>query len=223
MGLIDKDDAIVWNLKASGAADRIFVNNQLAVGTTNPTNAFQVNENANVKVSVDLTGSDLMTVNGNLVATNVIVTDQMSFGSNLVIDGIASNVIVVEGGIKASNICLGSNVVISSIGEGGNASNTYPNNVAVFTGNVTVDGGMYIYGNTRMVGNLFVEEQATYQRIVNLIIADTTIVFGEGNDGTAEPMLLYTHDEDESNIGFGFKDGARGKEMALFQTAPVVH
>ena len=70
-----------------------------------------------------------------------------------------------------------------------------------------------------MVGNLFVEEQATYQRIVNLIIADTTIVFGEGNDGTAEPMLLYTHDEDESNIGFGFKDDGRpgvGKEMALF-------
>ena len=43
----------------------------------------------------------------------------MSFGSNLVIDGIASNVIVVEGGIKASNISLGSNVIISDIGEGG--------------------------------------------------------------------------------------------------------
>ena len=51
---IDKDDDIVWNLKASGAADRIFVNNQLSVGTTNPTNAFQINENANVKVNVDL-------------------------------------------------------------------------------------------------------------------------------------------------------------------------
>ena len=34
-------------------------------------------------------------------------------------------------------------------------------------------------------------------------------------------MLLYTHDEDESNIGFGFKDDGRpgiGKEMALFRT-----
>ena len=34
-------------------------------------------------------------------------------------------------------------------------------------------------------------------------------------------MLLFTHDEDESNIGFGFKDDGRpgtSKEMALFRT-----
>lgn len=218
---MDKDSDFVIDLKAAGRADRMFINNQLSIGTTNPTNAFQIDKDGLSKVIVDISGRDLMTVNGNLVATNVIVTDQMSFGSNLVIDGIASNVIVVEGGIKASNICLGSNVVISSIGEGGNASNTYPNNVAVFTGNVTVDGGMYIYGNTRMEGNLFVREQATYERVVNLIVADTTIVFGQGNDGTMEPMLLYTHDEDDSNIGFGFKNDGRGIpgfEMALFRT-----
>ena len=218
---IDKDATHVFDLQASGKADRIFINNQLSIGTTNPTKAFQVNDGDINKVSIDLTGSDLMTVNGNLVATNVIVDNRMNFGSNLIIDGKQSNVIIVTGGIKASNISLGSNVIISDTGLGGAASSQYPNNVAVITGNVTIDGGMYIYGNTRMVGNLFVEEQATYQRIVNLIIADTTIVFGEGNDGTAEPMLLYTHDEDESNIGFGFKDDGRpgiGKEMALFRT-----
>ena len=215
---IDKDDTHVFDLKASGRADRIFINNQLAVGTTNPTNAFQVNDGASQKVIVDLSGRDLMTVNGNLVATNVIVNDKLTFGSNLTIDGFASNVITVNGGMKTSNLSVGSNVFISDVGHN---SVDYPNNVAVITGNVTIDGGLYIYGNTRMVGNLFVEEQATYQRVVNLIIADTTIVFGEGNDGTAEPMLLFTHDEDESNIGFGFKDDGRpglGKEMALFRT-----
>ena len=218
---IDKDATHVFDLQASGKADRIFINNQLSIGTTNPTKAFQVNDGDINKVSIDLTGRYLMTVNGNLVATNVIVDNRMNFGSNLIIDGKQSNVIIVTGGIKASNISLGSNVIISSIGLGGAASIEYPNNVAVITGNVTIDGGLYIYGNTRMVGNLFVEEQATYQRVVNLIIADTTFVFGEGNDGTAEPMLLYTHDEDESNIGFGFKDDGRpgiGKEMALFRT-----
>jgi len=218
---MDKDSDFVIDLKAAGRADRMFINNQLSIGTTNPTKAFQIDNNGLSKVTVDITGRDLMTVNGNLVATNVIVNDQMSFGSNLVVDGFASNVIVVEGGIKAANICLGSNVVLCAIGEGGNASNTYPNNVAVFTGNVTVDGGMYIYGNTRIEGNLFVREQATYERVVNLIVADTTILFGEGNDGTMEPMLLYTHDEDDSNIGFGFKQDGRGVpgfEMALFRT-----
>jgi hypothetical protein len=214
---IDKDDAIVWNLKASGAADRIFVNNQLSVGTNNPTNAFQINENANVKVNVDLTGRDLMTVNGNLVATNVIINDQLTFGSNLLMDGTASNILVVSGGMKTEKLSLGSNVIITdSDANGGSAE--YPNNVAVITGNVTVDGGMYIYGNTRLYGNLYVAETATYERVVNLVVADTTITFGEGNDGTKEAMLLFTHDEDESNVAFGFRTGARGKEMALFQT-----
>jgi len=214
---IDKDDAIVLNLKASGVADRIFVNNQLAIGTTNPTNSFQVNDGDTNKVNIDLSGKDLMTVNGNLVATNVIINDLLSFGSNLVIDGTASNIITINGGMKTSNLSLGSNVIINDSDANGGSSE-YPNNVAVITGNVTIDGGMYIYGNTRMYGNLYVAETATYERVVNLIVSDTTITFGEGNDGTKEPMLILTHDEDESNIAFGFKTGARGKEMALFRT-----
>ena len=217
---IDKDDAIVWNLKASGAADRIFINNQLSVGTTNPTNAFQINNGANVKVNVDLSGRDLMTVSGNLVATNVIVTDKLTFGSNgsnVTIDGLASNIITVRGGMKTSKLSVGSNVIISDSDYNGGSAE-YPNNVAVITGNVTVDGGMYIYGNTRMNGNLYVAETVTYERIINLIVADTTITFGEGNDGSLEPMLIFTHDETKSNIAYGFRTGDRGKEMALFQT-----
>ena len=41
---IDKDATHVFDLKASGKADRIFINNQLSIGTTNPTKAFQVND-----------------------------------------------------------------------------------------------------------------------------------------------------------------------------------
>jgi hypothetical protein len=212
---IDKDDTIVFDLQARGKASRFFVDDQLAVGTTNPTKAFQVNDGVTRKVDIDIVGRDLMTVSGNLVATNVIVENQLTFGSNLIIDGTTSNIITVNGGMKTSNLSIGSNVIISDVGGG---SAEYPNNVAVITGNVTVDGGMYIYGNTRMLGNLFVAEQATYERIVNLVISDTTIVFGEGNDGTNEPMLLLTHDQNESNIAFGFRTGDRGKEMALFRT-----
>lgn len=212
---IDKDDTIVFDLQARGKASRFFVDDQLAVGTTNPTKAFQVNDGVTRKVDIDIVGRDLMTVSGNLVATNVIIENQLTFGSNLIIDGVSSNIITVNGGMKTSNLSVGSNVIISDVGGG---STEYPNNVAVITGNVTVDGGMYIYGNTRMLGNLFVAEQATYERIVNLVISDTTIVFGEGNDGTNEPMLLLTHDQNESNVAFGFRTGDRGKEMALFQT-----
>jgi hypothetical protein len=215
---IDKDDTIVFDLQARGKASRFFVDNQLAVGTTNPTKAFQVNDGATRKVDIDLTGRDLMTVSGNLVATNVIVNDKLTFGSNLIVDGLSSNIITVNGGMKTSNLSVGSNVIITEIGQGGGGSAEYPNNVAVLTGNVTVDGGMYIYGNTRMYGNLYVAEQVTYQRIVNLVIDNTTFVMGRGNDGTNEPMLLLTHDQNESNIAFGFRTGDRGKEMALFRT-----
>jgi hypothetical protein len=215
---IDKDDTIVFDLQARGKASRFFVDDQLAVGTTNPTKAFQVNDGATRKVDIDIVGRDLMTVSGNLVATNVIVENQLTFGSNLIIDGTSSNIITVNGGMKTSNLSVGSNVIITEIGLGGGGSADYPNNVAVLMGNVTVDGGMYIYGNTRMLGNLYVAEQATYERIVNLVISDTTIVFGEGNNGTNEPMLLLTHDQNESNVAFGFRTGDRGKEMALFQT-----
>ena len=53
---IDKDDSIVFDLQASGKASRFFADNQLAVGTTNPTNAFQINSGATPKVVVDLVG-----------------------------------------------------------------------------------------------------------------------------------------------------------------------
>ena len=222
---IDKDDEIVFDLKAAGSADRMFINNQLSIGTTNPINAFQVDSGGQTKVNIDISGKDLMTINGNLVATNVIVTDQLSFASNLVIDGVASNIVTINGSMKTSNLSVGSNVIITEIGRGGGGSVEYPNNVAVFTGNVTIDGGMYIYGNTIMKGNLFVQEQATYERVVNLIVADTTIVFGQGNDGTMEPMLLYTHDEDDSNIGFGFKNDGRPSQVLrwLYLEPRVVH
>jgi len=100
---IDKDDTIVFDLQARGKASRFFVDNQLAVGTTNPTKAFQVNDGDTRKVDIDLTGRNLMTVSGNLVATNVIIEDQLTFGSKLIIDGLASNIITVNGGMKRKN------------------------------------------------------------------------------------------------------------------------
>ena len=46
----------------------------------------------------------------------MIVNDQLSFASNLVIDGVASNIITVNGGMKTSNLSVGSNVIITDRG-----------------------------------------------------------------------------------------------------------
>src|SRR5210317_2317508 len=68
---IEDTDEIVLDLKGRGKAERFFVENQLAIGTTNQTRAFQINSGETTKVAIDLEGRDLMTVNGNLVATSV--------------------------------------------------------------------------------------------------------------------------------------------------------
>ena len=41
---VDETDTIVVDLKGRGKAERFFIENQLAIGTTNPTKAFQVNK-----------------------------------------------------------------------------------------------------------------------------------------------------------------------------------
>ena len=102
---MDKDDAIVFDLRDRGRASRFFVDEQLAVGTTNPTKVFQVNSGDTVKVDIDLTGRDLMTVSGNLVATNVIIENNLvTPGSNLIISAVSSNVLSINGGTKTSNL-----------------------------------------------------------------------------------------------------------------------
>ena len=102
---VDETDTIVVDLKGRGKAERFFIENQLAIGTTNPTKAFQVDSGDTTKVAIDLTGRDLMTVSGNLVATNVIISDRLTTsGANLAIKETNSNVVTIIGGIKTSNV-----------------------------------------------------------------------------------------------------------------------
>ena len=215
---IDPDDVIVFDLKERGRASRFFVDNQISIGTTNPTKTFQINSGEDLKFNIDLLSKDLVTINGNVaVNSNIILTNDLKSsdtGSNLIMGGLNSNVISVKGNVAttnlfaSSNITVGSNVFLSDRGS----------NVAVMKGNVTVNGGMYVYGNTRIVGNLYVAEGIKYESVLNLAIRNSTIVFGEGNNGSNEPTLLFTHDNTKSNVAIGFIAGDRGKELAVFQT-----
>src|SRR5210317_746195 len=51
---IDEDATHVIDLKSSGRASRWFVDNQISIGTTNPTNAFQINSGGQTKVAIDI-------------------------------------------------------------------------------------------------------------------------------------------------------------------------
>ena len=203
---IDENDTIVFDLKSRGRASRFFVDNQLGIGTTNPTKAFQVTD----KVNIDLTGRDLMTVSGNLVASNLIVTDRfITAGSNLSIKETNSNVITVVGGIKPSNLSVGSNVSFTDQGS----------NVAKIMGNVYQEGYLNVVGNIAVTGNITITETATYIATQDLRVANVVIHSGFGNDVLSrETAFVMTPGTGYSNVALGFVAGNRGREMAFFQT-----
>jgi hypothetical protein len=206
---MDTDDTIVFDLKERGRASRFFVTNQLAVGTTNPTKAFQVNSGATRKVDIDLTGRNLMTVSGNLVSTNVIVNDKLTLGSKIVVDSLASNVISVVGAIQSSNVNVGSNIAFSDEGS----------NVAIINGNVFQNGYLNLVGNISVTGNITVSETATYIAAQDLRVANVVIHSGFGNGVLSrETAFVMTPGVGYSNVAVGFVGGARGREMAFFQT-----
>ncbi len=207
---VDETDTIVLDLKGRGKAERLFIENQFAIGTTNPTKAFQVNSGDTRKVDIDLTGRDLMTVSGNLVATNVIVTDRLiTSGANLSIKETNSNVITVVGGIKTSNLSVGSNVGI--FGQG--------SNVMMLKGNVYQEGYLNLVGNIAVTGNITVSETATYIATQDLRVANVVIHSGFGNDVLSrETAFVMTPGTGYSNVALGFVAGNRGREMAFFQT-----
>jgi hypothetical protein len=207
---VDETETIIVDLKGRGKAERFFIENQLAIGTTNPTKAFQVDSGGSTKVTIDLTGRDLMTVNGNLVATNVIVSDRLTTsGANLSISGTSSNVITVVGGIKTSNVSVGSNVGIFDQGS----------NVMMLKGNVYQEGYYNLVGNIVVKGNISVTETATYISTQDLRVANVVIHSGFGNDVLGrETAIVMTPGAGYSNIALGFVTGDRGREMAFFQT-----
>jgi hypothetical protein len=209
---VDETDTIILDLKGRGKAERLFVENQLAIGTTNPTKAFQVNSGDTRKVDIDLTGRDLMTVSGNLVATNVIVSDRLiTSGANLSIKETNSNVITVVGGIKASNISVGSNVGIFREGS----------NVMMLKGNVYQEGYLNLVGNIFVKGNVTVSETATYIATQDLRVANVVIHSAFGNEVLSrETAFVMTPGglSGFSNVALGFVGGDRGREMAFFQT-----
>lgn len=223
---MDKDDTIVFDLKERGRASRFFVDNQLAVGTTNPTKAFQVDSGGSNKVNIDLVGKDLMSVSGNLVSTNVIVNQILtSPGSNIVIDHTSTDVITVVGRttttnlVATSNLDVGSNVLFFNEGA----------NVGIISGNVTIippadspDGTiayLRVLGNVEINGNITVTDTATYAKQENLIVADSIILMGDGNEGTAETGILMHQDTGVSNVAIAFIPGDNPhSEMAIFRT-----
>lgn len=211
---MDENDTIVVDIKGRTRSERVFVDEQLAVGTTNPTKAFQVTD----KVLIDIVGRDLLTVNGNTVSTNVIVTDTFSSAPtnpNVVIRNFGSNVVSIYGNTFAHNVSI-----VHNLDVGPNVHfDGYGSNIMTLQGNVSIShGDVKITGNLIVDGNVAVSELGTYTLIKNLVVSNTVVQLGPGNDGTKDMGIIMNEKESEkANVVFAYK-GSTNQEFVLGRT-----
>ena len=199
---MDVNDSIILDVKGRSKSDRLFVDSQLAVGTTNPTKAFQVQD----KFLVDVVGRDLLTVNGNVFTGNLYVKDQFTTAitqPNVTIKNIGSNLITVHGNAYAHNVS-----VVHNLDVGPNVHiNGYGSNVMSIFGNVEIaKGDVQLTGNLIVFGNVAVSELGEYTLIENLVVSNTVIQMGVGNDGSRDAGIIMNENEaSKSNLIFGYK------------------
>ena len=152
--------------------------------------------------SIDTSRQDLVIVNGNVVATNVFVSDTLKTSSGtFLIDQNASNVLKISGNTFSSNATIGTQLVVGSEVTAGTDAN-----VAIFkNGNVVVqDGFLRIIGDVDITGNLAITEIPDYTSVNNLVVSNAVIQMGTGNNGTYDTAVLMVDQPGASNIFLGY-------------------
>src|SRR5210317_2524679 len=162
-------------------------------------NNFQVGVN---DFSIDTSRQDLVVVNGNVVATNVFISDTLKTSSGtFLIDQNASNVLKISGNTFSSNLSVGTQLIVGS-----EVAASTDSNVAVFkNGNVVVqDGFLRIIGDVDISGNLAITEAPDYTSVNNLVVSNAVIQMGTGNNGTYDTALLMVDQPNEANLFVGY-------------------
>jgi hypothetical protein len=162
-------------------------------------NNFQVGVN---DFSIDTSRQDLVVVNGNVVATNVFISDTLKTSSGtFLIDQNASNVLKISGNAFSSNLSVGTQLIVGS-----EVAASTDSNVAVFkNGNVVVqDGFLRIIGDVDITGNLAITEIPDYTSVNNLVVSNAVIQMGTGNNGTYDTAVLMVDQPGASNIFLGY-------------------
>lgn len=152
--------------------------------------------------SIDTSRQDLVIINGNVVATNVFISDTLKTSSGtFLIDQNASNVLKISGNTFSSNATIGTQLTVGSEVTADTGAN-----VAVFkNGNVVVqDGFLRIIGDVDITGNLAITEIPDYTSVNNLVVSNAVIQMGTGNNGTYDTAVLMVDQPGASNIFLGY-------------------
>ena len=213
-GEITADEIQVANLKITGEltstsdttqfAGTTNVNRltatQVGIGTDNPINDFQIGTN---DLIVNRTVQNLVTVQGNVVSTNVFATDTFkTTNDKFLVDATASNVLTIDGNVASTNATITKQLTVGTGVTAGTDSN-----VAVFeNGNVVVrDGFLRVFGNVDISGNLAITEIPSYTSVDNLVVSNAVIQMGKGNNGTYDmAVLMRDGAPDTGNVFLGY-------------------
>lgn len=192
---------IVLDVTKGIRSERIFVNDKLAISAPAATNEFQIGPNN--EFVIDRDNVHLVTLKGNVSATNVLVSNIIGVGDAFTVDKVGSNVLKVVGNTHATNVTVRDYLLVGN-------DNRVGSNVAVFQGgNVVISGDLLtINGNLQVNGNAFVTEIAQYQTTVNLVVEDAFIQMANTNSGGSfDNALIMTEEKDgsEANLVMGYQ------------------
>lgn len=194
---------IILDVNKSIRTERIFINDKVGFGTTNPTRTLEILKSGVDKVIVDTNdgAENLFIVYGNTFSSNIATSNIFRVGgTKLVANSIGSNILSISGNTYSTNVQVGKYLSV------GNESVDDGSNVALFTnGNVIVENGfLKVYGGMNVFGNLSVTESATYTSVENLVVSNAVIQMGTGNDGSYDTGILMVDEPSRSNIIAGY-------------------
>ena len=220
---MESGQEVILDVSKTVKTARMNVTDKIGVKTTNPVHDFQVG--ANQEFFIGTGNRDLVTVNGNILTSNLIFTNQIELDGKVTINKNDSNVIKVTGNTFTDRATAG-----TFLSVGNEVDPATDSNVAIFeNGNVIVKNGVLrIFGDTQMFGNLAITEEPAYTSVDNLVVSNAVILMGDGNNGTYDMAVLmkdggagssnvflgYTHANDQFNLTRTFG----GPETATFDS-----
>ena len=195
---------IVLDVTKGIRTERLYVNDKIGIAAPSATNEFQIGPNN--EFVIDRSNEHLLTLKGNVSATNVLVSNIINVDDTLVIDRMGSNVLKVVGNTHTTNISVDNYLSVGTtenFDPGSNVAVFYDSNVCIDQGHLTINGNLHVNGNA------FISESATYQTLINLVVANCVIQQASTNNKNApfDNALLMTEGADGSvaNLVFGYQ------------------
>jgi hypothetical protein len=189
---------------------------QVGIGITNPVNDFQVGTNRFV---INRAAPNLVTVNGNVVSTNVTTSNILRTANNkFVVNNVGSNVLKITGNTYSTNLAVGNQLVVGENNDGSSDAAIFKNgNVVIESSNLNVTGDIVVSGNVSITDTL------TYLNAENLIVANACIQMANGYPGGQydNALIMTDHPGEEANLVIGYS--ATDKEFIFAKTFDSAH